>query len=177
MSESLLDDMIGTSDRCPDTARVRLSDACGICPAGMCRFESGCYCPSHFKESTIKDRCERVFGIAWPESVGKTDPDIASCRAGSDGVQSEQEQDQQPEDASNGSKPSEPSAAINTGSNAGENTTTAASEPRLTTLEVVGVIAGVVSAVVAVAALAIGLSRRRKSRRHEQEPSFDELFG
>eukprot|EP00178_Gracilaria_changii_P017727 TRINITY_DN5053_c0_g3_i1.p1 TRINITY_DN5053_c0_g3~~TRINITY_DN5053_c0_g3_i1.p1 ORF type:complete len:336 (-),score=26.53 TRINITY_DN5053_c0_g3_i1:513-1520(-) len=185
MTEKQLGTMVGTSDDCPSSMTVTfLSDKCRPCPPGTCRINLRCYCPLNFLHSTFHQaQCSDSFGEPWPNSIGMEDKDWRGCdnrteSTGAGGTSAAESASQGGQGSSadgtsstSTESPSSSATATSSGSKS-ENTINVEnsnSQPSndeeansLSTLEVVGIVAGVVSAIVTVIG---GLAALRK-RKH-----------
>lgn len=202
LSEEKLTDLRGTSADCPGTfASLVLLEECQACVPGTCRVGNACKCPDFFLNTdSLKQECLEAFGAAWPESVGKEDREMKDCSGvtvppptstaatGGDvapvpGVGATKEpEDAVEEPAANGESGSsngeeEDSSSTGGGSNEPKPEDFGAGEDKVSefsTIEVVGSVAGVISAVAAVAAGAWALYRHKKNS-HAKEAT-EEMF-
>ncbi|KAI0557373.1 hypothetical protein FGB62_312g014 [Gracilaria domingensis] len=198
MTDDELEALVGTSDNCPSTSFVSLSAKCLPCPPGTCRVNFRCLCPSEFWDSSSRQRdCADSFGEPWPNSIGMEDTDWRSCNSSSDqsasaegstadggtstdeGISGAGESDDNQGSTGSGTTSvASTSAGANSGGSNPETTINIdgssnvnAGEPgesSLTTLEIVGIVAGVVSAIVTVVGGLAALRKRKKNRDQEE---------
>lgn len=199
MTEEQLTQLRGWHPDCPTSSIIgsslsTLDEKCSVCPAGSCRVNNDCRCPDQFLSLYASD-CSDSFTVSWPESVGREDVDIRSCKlnststtsstSGSDtSKDSSNEKDKNEKGGSNGdttviNTTNEDSSGgaggssqvnVETGNSSNEN---AKDDGGLSTLEIVGIVAGIVGSIVAVITLVIGL-RHRKKKRKNMELEMDE---
>lgn len=197
LSKEELDDLRGTSGECPGPfASLVLLEKCQACVAGTCRVGNVCSCPDYFlKTDSLQKKCIEAFGSSWPESVGKEDRELGSCSGtiapptttAATGGGDTSGPAVEPEAAVGG----EPAASEDSGSSSvgegessssvegvGSNEANNGESPggdndsNFNTIEVVGSVAGVISAVAAMGAGAWGLYRH-KNKGRAKDPTVE----
>lgn len=202
MTEEEITACRGIYKKCPGESWFGAIDrtSCDECPQGSCRgpetsgTSDSCYCPEYFISSfSARSKCATSHGtLAWPDSAGKTEIDRRKrCKGVENGVDGkaltgkEQRTGSAPTTATGTSSSSDsttagsrsgesPSAGSNTSSTTGgsgsadQNT----DGKKLSTGEMVGIGAGVVSALAAVAAVAVAVWKKEDIANKWNESPF-----
>lgn len=188
LSKGELGDLRGRSDKCPGSSFQLLSQKCQLCPPGRCRVDMVCRCPDHFLASIgSQASCEKSFGEAWPLSVPKVDKEWQVCNGTAtptapvptttstspskttaattktaSGTGSGSNSNPSPEQENSSAVPNNPSGSE--GSKGGS------PDGNLTVLEIVGIVAGVVSTVIAAGSVVVGVLKWRSKRQPTTAP-------
>lgn len=163
--------------------------SCAECPAGLCRLNTKCYCTLSFlKRESRHEICEDRYEVKWPQSIGREEIERNFCKSSSSrpprpspsripsqspsSIPSQSPVPSQLEVSKDPIDPLPPSNIVASTSDDGSNDKISETRGDLTTLEIVGIVVGIIVGVggfvLAVFEIFV-LRRRRKNQEDSNE--------